>query len=183
MDEDFKRFLELLCPAADDAAVYHCYRRLWERLEGFFNMRGVRDTTGAAVATVERAVRRIAEGAPVPDAGRYCMGIARNVANEKLRSERRESKAFLKFIEELDDDSGEEVARIYQVLRPCFELLAAEDRELLAAYCGVMRGRARAEHRRGLAASREMTVEALRVQVMRLRKELADCVEKGSKDA
>ena len=179
--DDFERFLELLASASgEDGAVRYC--RLYRRLEGFFNMKGVCDPAGAADETIDRAVKRIAGGADVPDAEKYCTGIARNIAKERLRVERRESQAFLRFLEDLNDDASEEVLRIERILKPCFDLLVSEDRELLAAYCYVLRGRARAEHRRELAASMNTTVEGVRMQVTRLRKELADCVEKRSKD-
>src|SRR5205085_10553081 len=89
-----------------------CYIRLHRRLEGFFTMRGVGDPAGAADATVDLAVKKIAAGTPVPDAGKYCMGIARNIARERLRHERRETKAFVEFLKELDDSSDERVAQI-----------------------------------------------------------------------
>ena len=63
------------------------------------------------------------------------------------------------------------------------ELLADDERTLLVAYCRVMRGRARAEHRRELAASMKTTVTALRMRVNRLRETLTECVEKRSNDA
>jgi DNA-directed RNA polymerase specialized sigma24 family protein len=182
-NDDFTRFLELLSSAGGGEDAGSCYIRLYRRLQGFFTMRGVCDPAGAADATIDRAVRKIAEGAPVPDAAKYCMGIARNIAKERLRGERRESKVFLKFIEDLDNGVGEQVARINQILKPCFELLAADDRELLVAYCRVLRGRARAEHRRELATSMSTTVPGLRMQVTRLRRELANCVEKRSNES
>lgn len=180
---DFTRFLELLSSTSGGEDVGACYCRLHRRLEGFFNMKGIRDAAGAADETISTAVRRIAEGAPVPDAGRYCMGIARNIAHEWLRRERRETNAFLRFLEDLDNGSAEQVERVEQVLKPCFELLSAEDKELLVAYCQVLHGRARAEHRRELAVRMETTVQALRMHVMRLRRDLTDCVGKRSHDS
>lgn len=181
--DDFTRFLELLSSTSGGEDGGACYIRLYRKLEGLFAMKGVRDTAGAAAAVIDVAVRRIAEGVPVPDVGKYCMGIARNVARDWLRRERREVKSFLKFLEDLDNGSAEPMDRIDQVLRPCFEALPNPDRELLVAYCHVMRGRARAEHRRELAAAMNTTVPALRMRVKRLRKTLTECVEKSSNDA
>src|SRR6201986_4022530 len=181
--DDFSRFLELLSSSGggDDGCL--CYIRLHRKLEGFFTMRGIRDAAGAADETIDRAVKKIAEGAPVPDAGKYCMGIARNIVRERLRREHRESKSFLKFIEDLDDGPREVVARINQILEPCFSVLAHDDKALLVAYCRVMRGSARAEHRRQLAASMNTTVTALRMRVNRLRETLTEWVERRSNDA
>jgi hypothetical protein len=180
--DDFTRFLALLPSTRRGEDGGLCYVRLYRKLEGFFTMKGVCDPMGATDATINVAVRKIAEGAPVPDAEKYCMGIARNIAKERLRGERRELKAYLEFTANLENDAGEQIARIEQILKPCLELLAAEDRELLVAYCQVLRGRARAEHRRELAASMNTTVPGLRMRVTRLRKELMDCAGKRSND-
>lgn len=181
--EDFTRFLELLSSAGGSEDGAECYCRLHRKLVGFFTMRGLRDPADAADETIVIAVRRIAEGVPVPDAGKYCMGIARNIFRERLRKERRETKGFLQFLEGLDNGTVEEVDRINRVLKPCFELLADDDRALLVAYCRVLRGRARAEHRRELAAAMETTVTALRMRVNRLRETLTEWVDKRSNDA
>src|SRR5438128_1312450 len=73
--DDFNRFLELLSLTNGGEEGGRCYIRLHRRLEGFFTMRGVGDPAGAADATVDLAVKKIAAGTPVPDAGKYCMGI------------------------------------------------------------------------------------------------------------
>lgn len=180
--EEFKRFLEFLSATGGGEDSVGFYLRLYRRLEGFFTLKGIGDPTGAADATIDVAVRKIVGGAPVPDAEKYCMGIARNIVKERLRGERRESTAFLKFIDDLDNDAGEEVARIEQILKPCFNMLAAEDQTLLTDYCRVLRGRARSEHRLELAARMNTTVLALRMKVTRLRKELTECARKRSKN-
>lgn len=181
--DDFTRFLELLASTSGGEDGGGCYIRLHRRLEGLFTMKGVCDPAGAADATIDIAVRKVAEGAPVPDVGRYCMGIARNIARERLRGERRETKGFLHFIEDLDNGSVEQVTRVEEILKPCFERLDDDDKALLVAYCRVMRGRARAEHRRGLAVAMNTTVQALRMRVNRLRETLTECVEERSNDA
>lgn len=158
--------------------VFDCYLQLYGKLAGFFKMKGVSDPDEGASATIALAGRKIAAGAPVPDVGKYCRGIARNLAREILRREHRERTAFLNFIEERHDGPDEEVMRIDQILKPCFELLDEKDQELLADYCQVLRGHARADHRREMAVRRNTTVLALRMHVTRLRKDLTDCVRK-----
>ena len=180
--DDFTRFLELLSPTVGGEDACLCYIRLYRKLEGFFTLKGISDPTSAAAETIDRTVKKVAGGTPIPDVGKYCMGVARNVAKERLRSQRRESKAFLGFIEGLDNNAGEQVAYIEQVLKPCFELLTAKDQELLVAYCRVLRGRVRAEYRRELAGRMNVTVTGLRMQVTRLRKELTNCARKRSND-
>lgn len=176
--EAFARFLEVLSPDAEEAG--RLYTRLHEKLVGFFRLKGISDPVSAADETIDRAALKVAAGTPVPDVGRYCMGIARNIAKEKYRSEQRESSAFLKFIENLANDSNEQVERIYSILKPCLEQLAIEEQNLLVAYCQVSRGRARIEQRRQLAATMKTTMLALRMRVARLRSILTDCVKNRS---
>jgi DNA-directed RNA polymerase specialized sigma24 family protein len=176
--EAFTRLLQSLSPDAEEAG--RRYTRLHNKLVGFFNMKGLSDPVSAADETLDRAAIKINAGTPVSEVDKYCMGIARNLAKEKLRRTQRENSVFIKFVEGLADSSGEQVERIYRVLKPCFEQLTTEDQKLLLAYCRVIRGRARAEYRRQLAETMMTTVLALRVRVTRLRSVLNDCVKKLS---
>ena len=176
--EVFARFLGFLSPDTEEAGRH--YTRLHNKLTGFFCLRGLSDPVSAADEAIDRAVLKLDAGAVVPDMDRYCLGIARNIAKERSRLVQREITAFRKFIEDLGNSSAEQVERIYNILKPCFEQLAVEERQLLLAYCHETRGRPRAEHRRQLAETMKLTMLALRVRVMRLRDKLTDCVQKRS---
>lgn len=178
--EAFAQFLLLLSSDPDEAG--RLYTRLHEKLACFFNLRGISDPVNAADETIDRAAIRVAAGASVPDVNRYCSGIARNIARERFRRAQREDSTFQRFMEELADYSDEQVVRIERLLKPCFEQLAPEDQSLLLAYCQVLHGRARAEHRRKLAETLGSTVLALRMRVARLRSHLAECVKKHSNE-
>lgn len=172
----FDCFLKALSPDEKEASTR--YARLQKKLAGFLRLRGVSDSVEAANETLDRAAYKIFEGAPVPDVERFCLGIARNVAKEILRSEQREHTAFITFLESLPDPGGEEVERIQRILKPCFEELADGERQLMLVYCQGPRGRARAEYRRRIASEMGMTVLALRMRVTRLRSVLGDCVRR-----
>jgi DNA-directed RNA polymerase specialized sigma24 family protein len=178
--EALARFLESLSPNVKEADLR--YIRLHERLVRFFRLKGIPDPESAADETIDRAALKIISGTPVPDADKYCLGIARNLTKERYRRAQRENSVFLKFIENLPDAANEQVERIYRILKPCFEQLTSEEQELLEAYCQVIEGRARAEHRRHLAEIMKTTVLALRMRVTRLRSILTDCVKKHSID-
>lgn len=178
--EEFARFLEHLSPDVEEAGRQ--YTRLHKKLAGFFYLKGVSEAGKAADEALDRAAVKICAGTPVPDVSKYCLGIARNVVKEGLRREQREKTVFMRFVEGLNDDSDEEIERIERVLRPCFEQLADEERELLVDYCRVLQGRARAEHRRQLAEAMKTTVLALRMRVTRLRGVLSECVKKRSRE-
>lgn len=178
--ESFARFLEILSPDIEESG--RRYTRLHEKLIGFFNLRGMSDPVSAADETIDRAALKISTGTLVPNIDSYCLGIARNIIKERLRRVRRENTAFLRFMENPANAADEEAERILRILKPCFEELAVEERELLLAYCQVARGRARAEHRRQLAASMKITLPALRIRVTRLRSSLTDCVKLRSEN-
>lgn len=174
-------FLQCLSPNHSEAC--DLYNSLHQKLVNFFNLKGISDPHSAADETIDRAAIKIAAGAPVPDVNKYCSGIARNIARERMRLTQREVSAFRNFIENLADSSEEQVERIYHVLKPCFEQLDAGDQKLIAAYCQVLRGSARIEHRRRLAETMKTTMLALRMRVARLRKTLTDCVKSTLNEA
>jgi plasmid stabilization system protein ParE len=174
--EEFARFLEALSMNSEEAS--RLYTQLHKRLVGFFRLRGVSDPGEAADETLDRAAIKIAYGAPVPDVGRFARGIARYVAKERLRAEQRDGAASAEFIDTLPDALDEQAEAYYELLKTCFEQLGEEERILLAAYCRILRGRERSEHRRRLAEKMKTTVVALRMRVTRLRGILSDCVRK-----
>jgi DNA-directed RNA polymerase specialized sigma24 family protein len=178
--EAFAQFLEFLSPNPDEAGrLYTC---LHEKLTGFFNLKGISDPVNAADETIDRAAIKITGGAAVPDVNKYCSGIARNIAKERFRRAQREDSTFHTFVENLANYSDEQVERINQTLKPCFEQLSPQDQALLLDYCQLMKGRGRAEHRVKLAETMQISVLALRMRVTRLRSNLTDCVKKQSND-
>lgn len=178
--EAFTRLLSTLSP--DDEEAGRRYNSLHAKLVGFFKMKSVPDPKSAADEVLDRAGRRISEGALVTDVTGYCVGIARNVAKELLRKARRESSALLKFTGDVNECFAEEVERINRLLKPCFEQMTTAEQQLLRAYCYISRGRARAEHRRRLADEMKTTQKALRIRITRLRHKLWECVRNRSKD-
>jgi hypothetical protein len=179
--EALTRLLGALSP--DDEEAGRLYNALHAKLVGFFNMKGVSDPMSAADVVMDRAGRRISEGAVVPNVNSYCLGIAKFVTKERLRKTRRENSALLGLTGELNEHSGDEVERIYRLLKPCFEQSSAKEQELLRKYCQLLKGRARAEHRRQVADEMKISQKALRIRVTRLRSKLWDCVRKLSKSA
>ena len=179
LDQHFTILLEFLAPN-DPEEAGRLYLRLHEKLEGYFRLRGVADPVGCADEVLDRAARRIAEGTEVPEINRFCLGIARFILKEQWRIDTRESQAFLRFLEQNESITEDELNRL-SLMRLCFDQLAQNDRELLNAYCAAPRGRARAEHRRNLAKARHSNVSAVRIRVTRLRRELDDCVREMAK--
>lgn len=175
----FARFLATLDSDPDEAG--RRYLRLHRKLVGLFSMNGISDPMAAADEAIRRAGHKLCAGAEVSELENFCKGIARNIVKELLRAQRREAKAFLKFIDDSDNATGEQVERIDRVLKPCFAELPEADQTLLRDYCRIPHGRARAEYRRQLAERMNITMLALRLRVTRLRRRLTGCVKKRAK--
>jgi hypothetical protein len=173
----FAALLTFLCPD-DPEEASRCYLRLHQKLTGYFRLKGMYDPVNDADDALDRAGEKIVRGHNIPDIVKFCMGIARNIVHERLRHKKREESAFLKFIDNTQDNSTEAlVDRITNLMKPCFGQLPEDDRNLLMSYCRVPPGVERAEHRRQLAESLKSTIAALRIRVTRLRRVLDNCVK------
>lgn len=173
--------LKALCPEDPDEANRR-YLNLQQKLVGYFQLRGMIDPVQDAEETLDRAGHKIAKGVAVPDINRFCLGIARNIVRERLREKKREDSAFLRFIDYYHDNSTEiMVDRIMNLMKPCFEQLSSDDRDLLNSYCKIPEGSSRAEHRRNLAERLKSSISALRIRITRLRRDLENCVKALSK--
>jgi hypothetical protein len=177
----FASLLTFLCPEDKEEACNR-YLRLHQKLAGYFRLKGMYDPVNDADDALDRAAQKIVKGLEIPDIDKFCMGIARNIVHERLRHKIREESAFLKFLTQSQDNTTETVVdRITNLMKPCFEQLPKDDRDLLTSYCQVPQGIDRAEHRRRLAASLKSTISALRIRVTRLRRGLENCVKALSK--
>jgi len=116
----------------------------------------------------------------VPNVDNFCLGIARFIIKENWRLNTRESTAFLKFLEEHEHATAEQIER-FSFMNTCFEELPQYDRDVLNSYCAALRGQARAKHRRKLAEDLGVTVSALRIRVTRLRRGLEECLRRLSR--
>ena len=178
--DPFTAFLEFLCPEDPDEANRR-YLRIHAKLAGYFRWRGMADPLGDADEVIKRAGKKILKRVPIPDIDRFCLGIARNVVQERLRNRQNEESAFKQFLENCQTDQTD-VEKIMSLMERCFEKLPAKDRELLIDYCTIPEGLSRAEHRRQLAEKRNTTIQTLRIRITRLRRKLDDCVKGGSKN-
>ena len=163
----------------DPEKAGHIYTKLHRKLTNYFQMRGDNDPENAANITLDRAGVRIKGGAVVPDITPYCLGIARIVALERFREQKREQNAGHAFAEEFcKNNANEEIATDYRHMAGCLAELSDEDRKLLTIYCQRESKAKLARLRDKLAAEGNMTLTALRMRVHRLRVILADCVRR-----
>lgn len=158
------------------------YEEVRERLIRLFRFRGCQSPEDLADETIDRVARAAMkadfrlEGTPIA----YFRGVARNVHLEWLRTQRR-------FVKEPIGDvhtqlpwgratvEDEEIMADY--LERCLELLSTEKRTLLLRYYECDK-RAKIDTRKALAEQEGMGLNALRIQVFRLRNTVRECVER-----
>lgn len=179
--ENFEALLAHLCPEDREEAGRR-YSVLHAKVALFLCLKGVSDPENDAHDALDRAGEKIRKGYNIPDIRSFCIGIAKNIWHERLRELEREKVAFENYQENIHDNRTEaEVERIMNLIKPCFEKLPADDRELLIKYYQVPPGLDGARQRCKLAESYKLNIGALRIRISRLRRRLEDCV-KGLSD-
>lgn len=133
------------------------YGKLRLRLIHYFSARRCPFPDDLADEAIERALKRIAGGADIPDLTRYCYGIAAN-----LRSEKRKKKTEEEIVGDPAAPGGSALGRPGSeerllLLRECLSLVSASDRQLLREYYW--------ENRKELAKRLGLTANALRLRV------------------
>jgi DNA-directed RNA polymerase specialized sigma24 family protein len=165
--DSLESLLARLAPGREAAA--HEYARLHRRLLAFFESHGSLEPGRDADETLDRLARKLREGYPVRDVPAYVQGLARNVLREAWRRARREEgarEAARSLPRPPDPDGG-----VWDSFDDCLAELDPERRELLVAYYAAVRSPSRT-WRVELAASRGISLNALRIRVFRAREAL-----------
>lgn len=172
----FAGLLARLDPDPDRAAAE--YERLRRALVKFFDWRGHTAPDECADETLDRLARKLGDTA-VGDVDRYAYGIARLVLLEQQRLPKPApigpefDYAAAPPSAMPDEISGEE--RLRGCFERCLDRLPRQERELAVGYYEGERG-VRIANRRRLAAALELSDNALRSRVQRLRDQIAQCV-------
>src|SRR5579863_2338107 len=177
--EDLNRLLAWL--GEDPALGGRKYEEIRGRLILIFRLKGCTTPEDLADETIDRTARALLkpgftfEGSPIA----YLRGVARNVYLEAMRRERRFVKESIEEGAEPAAKStadGPQVERQFSCLERCLDRLPIERKALLLDY---YRGekRAKISQRQQLAASEGSGMNALRLQVFRLRKIVRNCLE------
>jgi len=177
--EDLNRLLLWL--GDDESRGGRKYEEVRSKLILIFRLKGCIAPEELADETIDRTARALLkpgftfDGSPIA----YLRGVARNVYLEAFRRERR-------FIQESIEEGPEPAAQAgtdgaqaekrFVCLERCLERLPGERKTLLLDY---YRGdkRTKINQRQQLAASEGAGMNALRLQVFRLRKIVRNCVE------
>jgi DNA-directed RNA polymerase specialized sigma24 family protein len=166
--EDFARLLELLGGPERFAA----FRR---RLVRLFEWRGTEVPEDLADETIQRVARALGRGLVIEarDPYSYFCGVAHLVHKEYLRDRARASSSE-EWIRRHGPEAQEEVedSRL-DCLRSCLDRLPEDQRRLVLDYHG---GEDRIRVRQGLAKNLGDSLNALRIRVHRIRRQVEACL-------
>jgi DNA-directed RNA polymerase specialized sigma24 family protein len=174
--EGFEALLAQLDPDRERAGER--YEDIRCRLIHLFEWRGCAAPEDLADETINRAARRMAEGIELQSSdpyGYFC-GVAHLVYKEVLRRSSKEHRMLesgelpppVTFPEEEEPDD-----RRLEGLRRCLERLSLDQRDLVLRY---HQGENNIRNRRTLSAELGLTLNALRIQVHRVRRKLEACL-------
>lgn len=163
----------------DPEAAAGEYQRLHRRLVAFFESHGSLEPGRDADETLDRLARKLREGYAIRDVPAYVHGLARNVLREAWRRARREEGAreALRVLPPLPPPAGPDDRRLWDCFDRCLDELGPERTELLLAYYSAARSSNRS-WRAALAASRGLSLNALRIRVFRAREALRESLSR-----
>jgi DNA-directed RNA polymerase specialized sigma24 family protein len=144
------------------------YRQCRFKLIKFFAWKYCEDPDNLADETISRLVKKVRDGQRISadNPYSYVYGIATNVFREYLRAKKKNTR--LADIDEARETAVQPVTDDCKKL--CFKQLPREKRELLARYYA-------GDDRGEIAREQELTLNALRLQVHRIKQWLRRCRE------
>jgi RNA polymerase sigma factor (sigma-70 family) len=177
--ESFAALLNWLGPGEQGPGS--AYEQIRQRLIRLFTCRGCSTPEELTDETIDRVINILQkpEFQYHGDPALYFYGVARNVYLEWLRRERR---YVMEPIEETTIDKirgsglgSNDVERQHDCLERCLERLPKEKRTLLLQYYG-NEGGGKIDQRKTLARRNGLGLNAMRIQLYRLRTAIGDCV-------
>ena len=163
---------------ADRARAGEKYETIRRKLISFFRARGCVEPEESADETIDRVIRRFAEGA-IKDLMPFVLGVARHVASEVHKRCRPEALPVEPAaLPRAEDGEGEE--RRWTCLERGLLRLERKDRELMLGYYRHEKS-LKIENKRGMAKALGISTGALRVRACRVRGQLerwvAECMK------
>lgn len=126
-----------------------------------------------AIQTIDRVARRVAdiEANYVGDKARYFFGVANNVHHEYLKKPAPPESAALG-----DEDTGER-EQVHHCLGQCLDKLPSGSREMLLRYYSQEK-QAKIELHKAMAGEMGISINTLRLRVLRLKEKLQPCIKR-----
>jgi DNA-directed RNA polymerase specialized sigma24 family protein len=167
--EAFDALLAWLDPDRELAAQK--YESIRTRLIKIFACRGCAEAEDLADETINRVTNKLPEiqGTFVGEPARFFYGVANKIQLEHSRPQR-----TIPITPPTDNDEDSELE--YQCLDRCMEKLSSENRQLVLSYYQEEK-HAKIEHRKRLATSLGIALNALRIRAHRIRASLQECVK------
>jgi RNA polymerase sigma factor (sigma-70 family) len=173
--EAFDDLLAWLNPDREQAAKK--YELIRERLIKILMHRGCPTAEDLADKTINQVARKVGELKTYyeGDPALYFYGVARNVFSDYFRSRPAEVPILTQVISAPPDTDADESEPEHKCLEKCLDELHPPDRELLLEYYRG-EGGAKIEHHKEMARQREISLNALRILVCRLRSRFKECM-------
>ena len=175
--ESLDKLLACLNPNREQAGEE--YENLRRVLVNFFEWRGCPFPEDHADETINRAARRIDEGAQVENLYGYCYVVAQRLALELLRELSRDLKrqAVPDEVPDLQPavEDRQEKERQLECFERCLRSLSAENQTLIIQYYQAEK-RAKIDGRATLAQRLGIPLSTLRVRAYRIRAQLDACI-------
>ena len=172
----FDRFLMLL--AIDRNEAGEKYEEIHKRLITFFSSRGIKNPEDMADETINRVITtlEIVEEGRITDIQHYSYRMARWVLLEYWNLPVIEATPDVLVQPQPSDYSGEssDVTRREECHNKCLQGLSSDKRDLLIRYYSSNK----IKNRKQLANERQLSLNALRIQVHRTNYQLSECIKK-----
>src|SRR5436309_10224379 len=173
--EAFDKLLHSLDAERERAG--NIYQETRSNLIRFFEWRGCPFPEDHADETINRVARRIEEGEDVRDVTKYFFGVARLIVLEVHKGQARarlalDSSAVRQNSLDQNSPSDERIGHLHH----CLDSLLPDQRELVISYYQDEK-KTKIKNRQKLSDRLNVTLNTLRMRVLRIRDQLEACVE------
>jgi DNA-directed RNA polymerase specialized sigma24 family protein len=167
--EDFDRLLGWLDPDAERAGLI--YEKIRWRLIAILASRGCGSPEELADETIDRVARRVADiqASYVGDKTIYFLGVMNNVHHEYLKRPK-----LVEPHSPVEDTETKE--QMHLCLEKCLDKLAPHSRATIERYYAENK-QAKIDLRKKIAAELGVSLNTLRLRVLRIREKLQTCIE------
>lgn len=176
--DSFEEILVWLNPDREVAGAM--YVQLRADLAQLFTWKQCADPEGLTDEVFDRVAKKVHKVRPefVGDPRLYFLAVANNLVKENFRKIKTHvSLTDVDLSQQLTTEDTQDDANIHDCLDECLQKLSSEERALIAAYYAKEK-QAKINHRAELAQQFGMSVQTLRVRVFRIRRSLAECIER-----
>ena len=173
--EAFEALLRELDSGDRDRAA-ELYLQLRRKLIRVFEWRGCSFPEELVDETLDRVGQRLAEDVKPNNPASYAQGVARHIYQEAIRRQAMEQRKLNSgdwpppSMEETEPDD-----RRLDALRDCLAKMGQDQQRLVLGY---HQSDSHIEHRKKLSSELGIPINALRIRVHRLRRRLAECIER-----